>query len=124
MKGLIYCSEVATLSCATKHMFLKALQNSQYISSYQRFSVGKQMCWYLFLIKLQAFRPATLSKKAPTQMFFQEICEIFKNIYFEEHLRTITSEMENTCASETFLDKVARVRTDMQKYIYFFIACC
>ena len=76
------------------------------------------MCWYLFLIELQAFRPATLSKKAPTQMFFQEICEIFKNIYFEEHLRTITSEMENTCASETFLDKVARVRICRNIYIF------
>ena len=25
-------------------------------------------------------------KKAPTQVFFYEICKIFKNIYFEEHL--------------------------------------
>ena len=31
---------------------------------------------------------ATLFKETPTQMFFSEICKIFKNIYFEEYLRT------------------------------------
>ena len=34
---------------------------------------------------LQAFRPVTLF---PTQVFPCEICETFKNTYFEEHLRT------------------------------------
>ena len=29
--------------------------------------------------------------KAPTQLFSCEISEIFKNAYFEEHLRTIVS---------------------------------
>ena len=36
---------------------------------------GKYLFWSLFLIKLQAF-----------MRFFCEICEIFKNTYFEEHL--------------------------------------
>ena len=31
-------------------------------------------------------------KKTPTEVFSCEICEIFKNIYFEEHLRTTTSK--------------------------------
>ena len=31
------------------------------------------------------------SKEAPTQVFFYEIWEIFKNIYFEEHLRRTAS---------------------------------
>ena len=30
---------------------------------------GKQLCWSLFLIELQAFRPVALLKKTPTQMF-------------------------------------------------------
>ena len=44
------------------------------------------------LIKLQGFGPATLLKEAPTQMFSCEYCEIFKNIFFKEHLRETTSE--------------------------------
>ena len=34
-----------------------------------------------------SFRPATLSKEAPRQVFSYEICDIFENTYFEEHLR-------------------------------------
>ena len=40
---------------------------------------GKNLCWSLLLIK------------SPTQVFSCEICEIFKNIYFEEHLQTNAS---------------------------------
>ena len=36
---------------------------------------GKHFCWSLFLIKLQALRPAT-------QVLSTEICKIFKNTYF------------------------------------------
>ena len=32
-------------------------------------------------------------KKTPTQVFSCDICEIVKNIYFEEHLQTITSNI-------------------------------
>ena len=52
---------------------------------------GKHPCWSLFLIKLQAFRVATLLKETPTQVFSSEICEIFKNTYFEEFLRMTAS---------------------------------
>ena len=38
-----------------------------------------------------SFRPVTLLKKPPTLVFFCEICEIFKNIYFEERLRKTAS---------------------------------
>ena len=31
-------------------------------------------------------------KKTPTQVFFCKYCEIFKNTYFEKHLRTTASE--------------------------------
>ena len=40
----------------------------------------KHVCWSLCLIKLHA-------KKAPTQVFSSEICEIFNNNYLEEHLQ-------------------------------------
>ena len=42
-----------------------------------------------FLIKMQAWRRATLSKKTPTQVFSYEICEIFKNKFFTEHLQCL-----------------------------------
>ena len=41
---------------------------------------GKHLCQSLLLIKLQAL-------KTPTEVFSEEIREIFKNTYFEEHLR-------------------------------------
>ena len=44
------------------------------------------------LIKMQGFRPATLKKETPTQVFFCEYCEIFKNNFFTEHLRETTFE--------------------------------
>ena len=34
-------------------------------------------------------------KAAPTQVFSCEICEIFKNTYFEEHVRTTSSVSES-----------------------------
>ena len=46
---------------------------------------GKNLCWSLFLIKLQAFRPKRDSK----------ISEIFKNTYVEEYLRTTASDLRN-----------------------------
>ena len=49
---------------------------------------GKHLSLSLFLIKLQTLISATLFKETPTQMFFNEICKIFKNIYFEEYLQT------------------------------------
>ena len=45
----------------------------------------KQLCWGLFLIKLQAFRPLGLQyyqKEAPTQVFSCEIMQIFKYTFF------------------------------------------
>ena len=43
--------------------------------------------------KLQAWRAAALFKKEiPTQVFFYECCEIFKNIYLKEHLRMAASD--------------------------------
>ena len=47
--------------------------------------------WHLFLIKLQAFWPATLLKKDPAEVVFREFCENFKNTYFVEHMRMTAS---------------------------------
>ena len=46
----------------------------------------KNMCWSLFSIKQKFRGPATLLKKTPTQVLSCEICKLFKNNYFEEHL--------------------------------------
>ena len=45
---------------------------------------GKHLCWSLFSIKLQDFRPATLLKRIPTLVFSCEICKIFKNTIFNK----------------------------------------
>ena len=47
---------------------------------------GKSLCWSLFLIKLQFWRPATLFKKTLTLLLSCETCKLFKSNYFEEHL--------------------------------------
>ena len=52
---------------------------------------GKQLYWSLLLIKLQAFRPATLLKTILKQVFSCEMCKIFKSTYFEEYPRTTVS---------------------------------
>ena len=44
-----------------------------------------------FLIKLQTFRPAILLKRNSNTDVSYEYCKIFKNTYFEEHLRTPAS---------------------------------
>ena len=62
--------------CSVKKEFLKISQNSQ------------ENTWVrvLFLINLQA-SPATSLKETLTQVFSCELCKIFKNTYFIEHVR-------------------------------------
>ena len=43
--------------------------------------------------KVASLGPATLLKKTPTYVFSCKYYEIFKNTYFEEHLRTAASVM-------------------------------
>ena len=61
-------------SCHHKCSFKKSI-----LKNFANFT-GKRLCWSLFLIKLQVWRPATLRKETPTQIFSCEIWEIFKNI--------------------------------------------
>ena len=49
---------------------------------------GKHLSWSLFLTNLQAWRSAILLKRESSSVFSFEYCNIFKNIYSEEHLRT------------------------------------
>ena len=42
---------------------------------------------------MQFWGPATLLKKTPAQVLSNEICEIFKNNCFEEHLWTTSSKL-------------------------------
>ena len=56
---------------------------------------GKHLCWSLFLIKLQAFWPATLLKKnTPTKMFSYEYRETFKTRFFYRTSLAAASETE------------------------------
>ena len=59
------------------------------ISSNKNFVIftGKHLCWGLFLIKLQAFRPATFLKRDSNTGVSCGYCEIFKNSFFRENLR-------------------------------------
>ena len=72
-------SEAATRGALLKKSVLKNFANH----------TGKHLCWSLFLIKLQAYN---FIKKRLQHLFSSEICEIFNNIYFEEHLRVVASK--------------------------------
>ena len=46
-----------------------------------------------FVVSRELLSTCSFMKKGnPTQVLFCEFCEIFKNIYFIEHLRTVTSQ--------------------------------
>ena len=64
--------------CSLKKSILKNFANF----------TGKHMSWRLFLIRLQAWGLKLYWKETATQMLSCKICEILKNIYFEERLRT------------------------------------
>ena len=75
--------EIASSSCwrwSVKEGVLKTFANF----------TEKNLYWSLFLIRLEFWGPATLLKKTPTQMHPYEICKLFNNNYFEEHLWTST----------------------------------
>ena len=55
--------------------------------------------------KVAANQVCHFTKKTPTQMFSCEICEIFKNTYFEEHLPTDASISERQQETHALLGK-------------------
>ena len=64
---------------------------------------GKDLCWSLFLIKLQAFRPAILLKWDPKAVVFMWI---LRN--FEEHLFSKTCANKHSSRSSTKLEVIFR----------------
>ena len=48
----------------------------------------KHLCWSLFLINCRHEQLQLYWKKTPTHVFWCEYCEIFRNAYFGEHLRS------------------------------------
>ena len=61
---------------------------------------GKHLCQSLFFNKVAFLRLATLLKKETlAQVFFCKFCEISKNIFFTEHVRT-------TAFANKMLDKL------------------
>ena len=49
----------------------------------------KHQCWSVFLIKLQAFRPAAFLKRSSNTGVSCGYCELFKNSSFKENLRRL-----------------------------------
>ena len=83
-------------------------------SSYRRCSVKKgalknfanftekQICWSLFLIKLQAWKTVALLKRDSNIGLFLWILQILRHAYFEAHLRTAASAQSAiTCSKLT-----------------------
>ena len=64
-------------ACSVKKVFLKFHRKTPVLES--------------LLITLQVFRPASLLKRYSNTDISYEISEIFKNTYFEEHLRKAAS---------------------------------
>ena len=75
-------------SAATEAVIGGILWKKLFLNFFSIFT-GKHLCQSLFLINLQAWRPATLFKKASAQVFSCEYWEILKNTYFEEYLWTV-----------------------------------
>ena len=79
----------------------KIFETENYRSSHRRCSAkkgvlknfanfkGKHLCWGLLLIKLQSWRTTTLLKRDSNTDVSYDICQNFKNIYFEEHLSNL-----------------------------------
>ena len=91
---------------------MKWINKSFLRSSYWRCSIktvlwfsGRHLCQSPLFNKIADVRPATLLNETLTQVFSCELSEIFKNIYFEEHLRTIASIFWNwTIPQKIFKD--------------------
>ena len=80
------CSRPRKLEAATRGALYKKifLEIPQYLQ--------KNTCVGVFFYKAADLQACNLLKKTPTQVFSCEYCEISKNNYFEELLRTAASE--------------------------------
>ena len=76
-KKILLCLNINTVAVAVLNNFAKFIKN--------------RLCLKLFLIMFQAWEPAIKLMKSSLQVLFCEFCEIFKNTYFEEYLKTVNS---------------------------------
>ena len=60
------------------------------LKKFAKFTEGN-LCRSVFFNKIAGLRPVTLLKKIPTQVFFSELCEIFRSTFTEQHLRETAS---------------------------------
>ena len=73
---IVFWGETNRTSLSQMFFKIGALKNFAYF-------IGKHQCWSIFLIKLQAWRPATLLKRdSNTGVFLCGIGDIFQNIFF------------------------------------------
>ena len=84
----------------------------------------KNLCWSLFLIKMQAFRPTTLLESVLTQVFSCKYCETFKNTSFEEYLwkAGFVPKIEQTVFQNLYFElwKLRQSKIPFQKLIQIF----
>ena len=82
-----------SLFLITLLVFRPATLLKRYRSSHQRCSIKRAVLknFAIFTGK-HLCRSRFFQKETPTLVFFCEYCEIFKNTYFEKHLRTTASE--------------------------------
>ena len=98
------CPEAATKSVLCKKMFLEISQNSQ-----------ENTCTRVsFLIKACNF----IKKETLAQVFSWEFCEIFKNIFFTEHLWT-TASSSAFYFSRMFPDPLSKYLKNMKPHFIF-----
>ena len=68
------------------------------ISALKDFAIftGKHLCWSLFLINMQAWRPATLLKKRVQHRFFPvKFAKNLRTPFFIEHVRWLLLEISH-----------------------------
>ena len=64
---------------------------------------GKHLCWSLFFNKVTGLQACNFIKKeTPMQVFFCEICEIFKNTFFHRTPLVVTSAKRSKYAKMIF----------------------
>ena len=64
---------------------------------------GKNLCWSLFLIKLQAWRPSTLLRRDCNTGIFLWISKIFRNTFFYRTPPVATFKIKHVYASAAVL---------------------
>ena len=87
---------------------------------------GKQLCWSIFLKRLQGCAVQHYEKETPTQMFFCQVCEIFKDtIFYRTPLVATSGENKShtrlfTLSKQTFSSHPTRHFSKTAYYLRFY----